>query len=222
MARSGLCVVPKLTRKNDRSGVVFMMFQNNPLLYFLTWKFRLQSALTQTSEAEIACLCSHASGKRRLVEIGVWHGVNTRNFRQVMAPEGVLYAIDPFPHGRFGKSWHRPIAYGEVGRVPNGRVTFLECSSKQAIEQFRLIEAEPIDFLFIDGDHTYEGVNMDWELWAPLVGTGGIVALHDSRAYPGRDIHESGPARFTRDVVLQSKDFTLLEQVDSLTVMQRR
>lgn len=222
MARSGSCVVQKSTSKNDQSGVVFMMFQNNPLLYFLTWKVWLQPALTQTSEAEISCLRSHASGRRRLVEIGVWHGVNTRNFRQVMAPEGILYAIDPFPPGRFGRSWHRPIAYGEVGRFNNGSVKFLECYSDQAVAQFRLIESEPCDFLFIDGDHSYEGVKTDWELWTPLVSTGGIVALHDSRAYPGRDIHESGPARFTRDVVLQSKDFTLLEQVDSLTVMQRR
>lgn len=197
------------------------MFQNNPLLYFMTWKIGLQPALTQTTDAEIACLRRHASGKGRLVEIGVWHGVNSRNFRQVMAPDGVLYAIDPFPTGRFGRSWHRPIAYGEVSRIVNGSVRFLETYSNLAIEQFRSIEAEPIDFLFIDGDHTYDGVKTDWDIWSPLVGSGGIVALHDSRAHPGRDIHDMGPARFTRDIVLQSADFKAIEVADSLTVVEK-
>ena len=222
MERFGSCAAQTSVSKHEQGFTSVMMFQNNPLLYFATWKLGLQPALTQTSDAEIACLRHHAAGRRRLVEIGVWHGVNTRNFRQVMAQDGILYAIDPFPLGRFGKSWHRPIAYGEVGRHRNGSVHFLECFSKQAIEKFRSIESERIDFLFIDGDHSYEGVQTDWNLWTPLIGVGGIVALHDSRAYPGRDIHELGPARFTRDVVLRSADFELVQEVDSLTVVRRK
>lgn len=36
-----------------------------------------------------------------------------------------------------------------------------------------------IDVLFIDGDHSYEGVKKDYEMYAPLVRKGGIVAFHD-------------------------------------------
>jgi predicted O-methyltransferase YrrM len=36
-----------------------------------------------------------------------------------------------------------------------------------------------LDVLFIDGDHSYDGVRADFELYAPLVRPGGIVALHD-------------------------------------------
>ncbi len=36
-----------------------------------------------------------------------------------------------------------------------------------------------VDFLFIDGDHSYAGVKADFELYAPLVRRGGIIALHD-------------------------------------------
>lgn len=35
------------------------------------------------------------------------------------------------------------------------------------------------DFLFIDGDHSYDGVRRDFELYAPLVAPGGVIALHD-------------------------------------------
>jgi predicted O-methyltransferase YrrM len=38
---------------------------------------------------------------------------------------------------------------------------------------------EKLDFLFIDGDHTYEGVKKDFEMYSPLVRGGGIVAFHD-------------------------------------------
>lgn len=36
-----------------------------------------------------------------------------------------------------------------------------------------------IDLLFIDGDHEYEGVKKDFELYSPLVRQGGIIGFHD-------------------------------------------
>jgi cephalosporin hydroxylase len=36
-----------------------------------------------------------------------------------------------------------------------------------------------VDFLFIDGDHTYHGVKSDFDMYSPLVRKGGIVAFHD-------------------------------------------
>lgn len=41
-------------------------------------------------------------------------------------------------------------------------------------------KVEPfIDFLFIDGDHTYEGVKQDFQMYSPLVKKGGLIAFHD-------------------------------------------
>jgi predicted O-methyltransferase YrrM len=36
-----------------------------------------------------------------------------------------------------------------------------------------------IDFLMIDGDHSYDGVKADFELYHKLVRKGGIIAFHD-------------------------------------------
>jgi len=51
------------------------------------------------------------------------------------------------------------------------------------IETFRKIEeilkGRKVDFLFIDGDHSYEGVKKDFEMYSPLVRKGGIIAFHD-------------------------------------------
>lgn len=38
----------------------------------------------------------------------------------------------------------------------------------------------PFDFIFIDGDHTYEGVKADWENYHTMVRPGGAVGFHDT------------------------------------------
>jgi len=40
-------------------------------------------------------------------------------------------------------------------------------------------KVEKVDFLLIDGDHSYEGVKEDFEMYKDLVAEGGIIAFHD-------------------------------------------
>ena len=42
-----------------------------------------------------------------------------------------------------------------------------------------LLPKDGIDFLFIDGDHRYDGVKMDFEMYSPLLRPGGLVRFHD-------------------------------------------
>ena len=39
--------------------------------------------------------------------------------------------------------------------------------------------ANPIDFVFIDGDHSYDACRADIEAWTPFVKPGGVIAFHD-------------------------------------------
>jgi len=48
-----------------------------------------------------------------------------------------------------------------------------------------LLAGKKLDFLFIDGDHRYEGVKQDFEMYCPLVRKGGIVAFHDISVQTG-------------------------------------
>lgn len=50
-------------------------------------------------------------------------------------------------------------------------------------ECWRAVE-DGIGFLFIDGDHRYEGVKADISVWAPKVTPGGILAFHDYAPLP--------------------------------------
>jgi predicted O-methyltransferase YrrM len=186
------------------------------LTHYIAWTLGLAAAETQTTSAERDCLARHASGRRRLVEIGVWHGVTTKRLRQVMNPDGVLTAVDPFPAGRLGMSLQARIAHTEVDTVSNGTVEWVRATSAEAARGH-----EPVDFVFIDGDHSEEGLLADWEAWSPLVEPGGIVALHDSRSSRRRVIDDAGSVKVTNEVILPDKRFELVETVDTLTVLER-
>jgi predicted O-methyltransferase YrrM len=65
----------------------------------------------------------------------------------------------------------------------DNRSSFLIGSSndvRTVQKAYTLLEGKPVDALFIDGDHSYEGVLTDWLLYSPLVRKGGLVAFHDA------------------------------------------
>ena len=47
-----------------------------------------------------------------------------------------------------------------------------------------MLQNKSIDFLHIDGDHSYEGVKADFHDYYNLVSKGGLIALHDIHAIP--------------------------------------
>src|SRR3954471_24714944 len=95
------------------------------LSHFVLWSLHLADAQTPYTAAECECLEQFAAGKRRLVEIGCWHGVNTRRLRRVMAADAVLFAVDPYAPGRLRFSAQRQIARHEVDQEPNGSVRWI-------------------------------------------------------------------------------------------------
>lgn len=46
------------------------------------------------------------------------------------------------------------------------------------------LAGKPVDVLFIDGDHTFEGVKQDFKMYKVLVRPGGIIAFHDICDHP--------------------------------------
>jgi predicted O-methyltransferase YrrM len=193
-----------------------------PLPHLLLWLAGLRAAETQTTARERAAIVARAAGRRHLVEIGVWHGVTTAVLRRAMAPDGVLWAVDPFPAGRLGVNLQRPIARAEVRRVPNARVRWIRSTGEDAALTYRREKTPPADVVFIDGDHSYDGLLRDWHAWSPLVGSGGVICLHDSRSTDERRIDDAGSVRATCDVVRRDPGFEVVEEVDSLTVVRKR
>ena len=63
----------------------------------------------------------------------------------------------------------------------DNRITLVESESKAASEQF---PDHSFDLIFIDADHTYEGVLADLEAWYSKVRPGGIICGHDCEGRP--------------------------------------
>ncbi|MBF8278292.1 MAG: group 1 glycosyl transferase [Candidatus Brocadiaceae bacterium] len=69
-----------------------------------------------------------------------------------------------------------------------------------------------IDFLFIDGDHSFIGCKKDALAWEKNVVIGGIIAFHDT-AFCEVDA--------VVNEMIESKRFELVEQVDTIKFIQK-
>jgi predicted O-methyltransferase YrrM len=112
---------------------------------------------------------------RYVCEIGTASGGTLYFLTRVAHESALIISIDIAtpPYTRFARS--------KLGRAEQ-RVMSLNGDSHatEMMERLRaLLEGEALDFLFIDGDHSYNGVKRDFELYAPLVRPGGLIAMHD-------------------------------------------
>lgn len=125
-------------------------------LHYVCYCFNISHPVTQTTLAERDVLKRYARGKKRLAEIGIFHGVNTRKFREVMDPDGVIIAVDPFKRTFFGirgYGWARRIAHSETRKVKRGSVIWVEDFGHNVPFNEKVAQLLHVDFLFIDGDH---------------------------------------------------------------------
>lgn len=129
------------------------------------------------TRAERRLLARLAPGARTIVEIGVDEGGSAWTLRQALAPDGCLHLVDPYEPGRLGVSFAFLAARRLVASVRRGTVAWHRAPSHAIARDW----ADPIDFLFIDGDHSYEGVTLDWADWSPFVTPAGIVVFHNAR-----------------------------------------
>lgn len=57
---------------------------------------------------------------------------------------------------------------------------FIKDTSEHAYFNFFILQGIKIDVLFIDGDHSYEGVKKDFELYSKILSPNGIIIFHDT------------------------------------------
>ena len=139
----------------------------------------------------------HDLQPRTVVEIGTNTGASIWALGQICKPDTLLITVDisdaSLVRGPFRDHIRTPTRVWRLGRpvmrlvlTQDGRTYHRLVGNSQSMVIRELVEAimqihgrETIDALFIDGDHTYEGVQRDFEIYTPLVRKGGLVALHD-------------------------------------------
>ena len=179
----------------------------------------LRGPISEHTTGEAALLRRHAEGASCVVEIGVAEGGSAVELRAAMKPAGILALVDPYPAGRlFGLNMAQVVAHRAVARVPGARVEWMRMRGDEAC----LAWSQPIDLIFLDGDHAFAAVRADWEGWSPHVRPGGIVMLHDARVIPGGRVSpQAGPARFTAELREKSQDWSVVDEADSILAFRR-
>ena len=128
---------------------------------------------------EFAALLEIASWQPRMdtiMEIGSAVGGTLLAWRRAF-PNARVLAVD-LPGG--------PYSTGAPIVTPEGVELIVGDSHKPetlATSKAALGETQ-VDLLFIDGDHTFNGVRSDFAMYGPLVRPGGIIAFHDICQHP--------------------------------------
>lgn len=188
-------------------------------LHYLRCKFGIDSPNTQTSTRERETIKKYAQGAGTAVEIGVFEGVNTVTIASSISNSGKLYAIDPFFTGRLGICYYKQIALMNLKRNKLlSKVQVLPMFSQDAVDK---VPVQP-DFIFIDGDHTVDGITRDWRDWSARLKPGGIIALHDT-SIPAHDpkVATLGSYQYFESHIRHDNRFTIVETADSLNVLRK-
>ncbi len=119
---------------------------------------------------------------KTVVEIGTFEGGTLLLWTRVAAEDAVLVAVDIRPLGVLGRYSAWAFLRRGFARARQKLVLVMPVDSHapSTVERLRAtLGGRQVDFLFIDGDHEYEGVKQDFAMYSPLVRPGGLIAVHD-------------------------------------------
>ena len=145
---------------------------------------------TMHSAEDARVLLDAARGARRVVEIGVYEGASALALLDVLAPGAELHLVDPFgsrpdalPQGWAASEWatRRALARGVRRRGAAAAAVAVHWHVALSHEVAARWDRE-VDVVFVDGDHSEAGCELDWRSWHELVALGGCVVFHDARA----------------------------------------
>ncbi len=152
--------------------------------------------------AELRAIAGSLPTNALCVEIGSYLGASALVIARALAPGSRLWCVDTWMNDGMSEGRRDTFAEFRANTRPFGeQIAPLRADSRQAATRF---SDRSVDFLFIDGDHSFEGCSADISAWLPKMKPGGIVAFHDVGWAEGvqRAIRtlffpiQSGPGRF--------------------------
>jgi hypothetical protein len=176
------------------------------------------SMILRSLVAEASVKNSKSEGKRiQLVEVGVLFGVGmasiVSSLRASVASSFLVTGIDPFD-GYYESNrldvgtWSRvtrEIAEDNLHRAGADPTSWQLISGMSPEAILDANHPKTVDFLILDGDHTLEGVQKDFEAYFPLVSAGGYIVFDDFES-----VHWPEVTAFVRQVVLQRDDLSFV------------
>lgn len=124
-------------------------------------------------------------------EIGIWNGSTSHNLLKAR-PFLNLIMIDPWKVPGTGSSYAKSDddnankSQNEHDKSYRRTLDRVKFAGKRAIikkmmshEAVKQVKDKSLDFVFIDGDHSYDGCRKDIILWLPKIKNGGFISGHD-------------------------------------------
>lgn len=135
------------------------------------------------------------------LEIGTALGGTLLFLTRLASAQATIVSVD-LPGGSFGGGYSptRRWFYERFARRRQHlHLLQGDSHSSEMLERSKLaINGQSLDYLFIDGDHRYEGVKRDFEMYGPMVKKGGLIAFHD--VVEGQPDLVGGVPRFWREI----------------------
>jgi predicted O-methyltransferase YrrM len=159
------------------------------------------------SDKEMVCLSSltlatnHLKGD--IVEIGSYQGKSTITIAKNTRKK--VHAIDPYV------MCTSKAIKNNIKRFKADNVRLYEDYSGNVSEHFI---NKKIAFLFIDGDHSYEGCKQDILLYQNNIVQGGYIAFHDAAYF-------SGVFKSIKDTIMASDDYSSYAIVGSIVFAKK-
>ncbi len=158
------------------------------------------------------------------MEIGSWKGKSTiwLAMGSKVGNRVKVYAVDPhagipWPGKQIPGStlddFARNLRNARVGAL----VVPLVMTSEEAARKFE----HPVELIFVDGDHNYRYVKLDFELWFPKLVKGGYIAFHDTNHRKGANWGHGGPKRVAEKYLFRSHYFSNIGLVGSIAFGKR-
>ncbi len=155
---------------------------------------------------------------RKVIEIGRYKGGSTLLIAAAMGGQGDFWSIDNREkedrlHGEGPRPFDEQIA-DVCGRL--GLKVELIVADSRTVE----IETGEADLVFIDGDHSYEGVKSDFDRFGRRVRIGGAVLFDDVFEEDLFKTHDETVGRFV-DEIVSTDEFKLVMGVNRMAHLER-
>jgi len=137
-----------------------------------------------------------------ICEIGTDRGGTLYLWSKAIQPDGLIISID------LPRTYRKPLnrffcsSFFETQRIHLLRENSQSAECQMSVQ--KILNGRKIDFLFIDADHSYEGVKKDFKLYSDFVRKSGLVAFHDI-------LDECGVDKFWSEVRLHYRHMEIVE-----------
>ena len=145
---------------------------------------RIWSSTPRVELAVLFTLAAELPSNAAALEIGSYHGASSCFLAAGLARHGGrLICVDTWQNETMGEGESDTFATFQQNIA--GLRTKVETIRKSSLDLVDSDLPEELDFVFLDGDHSYDAVHSDMKLIGPHVVPNGIVAFHDAQTFQG-------------------------------------